>query len=128
MIADPQNGGECPNGSATAKADFEEINREEGRNALADECKELAEEAAEKTRYLTGQIQKADQSARYAKQAAKDFSYGGDVAFASFAARNAAAAARRAAGLRLRLAGERIRAKQYEKSCQTLLLESRVDS
>lgn len=123
MIADPQNRGECPDGAATAKADFEEINREEGRNVLADECKELAEEAAEKTRYLTGQIRKADQSARYAKQAAKDFSYWGNVAFASFAARNAAAAARRAAGLRLRLAEERIHAKQYEKLAKLFCLK-----
>ena len=127
MIADPQNRGECPDGASTAKADFEESTAKKAAT-LADECKELAEEAAEKTRYLTGQIQKAAQSARYAKQAAKDFSYWGNVAFASFAARNAAAAARRAAGLRLRLAEERIRAKQYEKSCQTLLLESWVDS
>ena len=127
MIADPQNIGEFPDETALAKADFQKENSKKDAT-LAEECKELAEEAAEKTRYLTGQIQKADQAARYAKQAAEDFSYWGEVDFASFAARNAAAASKRAAGLRLRRAEEKIRAEQYKKSCQTLLLEGRGDS
>lgn len=127
MIAETQNIGECPDETALSKADFQKATAKKAAT-LADECKELAEEAAEKTRYLTGQIQKADQSARYAKQAAEDFAYYGDSAFASFAARNAAAVAKRSSRLRLRLAEERIRAKQYEKSCRALLLESRVDS
>ncbi len=127
MIAQMQNIGECLDETALAKADFQKTTAKKAAT-LAEECKELAEEAAEKTRYMAGQIQKADQSARYAKQAAEDFSYWGDVDFASFAARNAVVAARRAARLRLRLAEEKIRAEQYKKSCQALLLESRVDS
>lgn len=127
MIADPQNIGECPDETALAKADFQKATAKKAAT-LTDECKELAEEAAEKTRYLAGQIQKADQAARYAKQAAEDFAYWGEVDFASFAARNAAAASKRAARLRLRLAEERIRAKEYKESCQALLLESRADS
>lgn len=127
MIAETQNIGECLAEASSAKADFQKATSKKNAT-LTEECKELAEEAAEKTRYLTGQIQKANQAARYAKQAAEDFSYWGDVDFASFAARNAAAASKRAAGLRIRLAEEKIRAEQYKKSCQTLLLESRVDS
>ena len=123
MIADPQNIGECLDESALAKADFKKTTPEEAAT-LAEECKELTEEAAEKARYMAGQIQKAALAARYAKQAAQDFAYWGDAPFASFAARNAAVASRRAAKLRLRLAEEKIRAKQYEKSCRALLLES----
>ena len=125
MIAETQNIGESLDEAALAKADFEKVTREKVVT-LAKECKELAEEAAEKTRYLTGQIQKADQAARYAKQAAEDFAYYGDSAFALFAARKAADASNRAARLRLRLAEEKVRAKQYKESCQALLLESRV--
>ena len=125
MIAETQNIGECPKEDALAKADFKKATPEEAAT-MADERKELAEEAAEKSRYMAGQVRQAVQSARYAKQAAQDFAYWGDVALASFAARNAAAAAKRSARLQLRLAEERIRAKQYEKSCQALLLENWV--
>lgn len=119
--------GECLDEAALAKADFKKATPEKAATP-ARESKELAEEAAEKSRYMAGQVRQAVQSARYAKQAAQDFAYWGDVALASFAARNAAAASKRAARLRLRLAKEKIRAKQYEKSCQALLLESRIDS
>lgn len=127
MIADPQNIGKCLDEAALAKADFKKATPEKAAT-LARESKELAEESAEKARYMAGQIRQSSQAARYAKQAAEDFAYWGEVDFASFAARNAAAASKRAARLRLRLAEERIRAKQYKESCQALLLESQADS